>query len=92
MVSPFEGRLAAWQFTSPDESEVLVFVFRRYAEANAPQEYVKIMDVDENAVYQDDNGNKIHGAVLRHVGVKAVFPDAWGEEAASFMVHLTKVK
>ncbi|MBR6570658.1 MAG: alpha-galactosidase [Clostridia bacterium] len=87
LASPFEGRLAAWQFASEDRGELLVCIFRRYAEANAEHTYIRVMDVDENACYKDDEGRLWHGGVLKHVGILPVFGDS---DAASMVMHLTR--
>ena len=91
LVSPFEGRFAAWQFSSEDQSEILVCLFRRYAAANSPMQFVKIPDIDEKRWYVDQDGREYHGSVLKHVGVRPVFEGPGAkrmEDAASVIFHL----
>jgi len=87
LCSPFEGRLAAWQFADEKQDELLVCIFRRYAEANPEHAYIPIMDVDENAAYRDDEGRIWHGGMLKHLGIQPVFGES---DAASMVVHLTR--
>lgn len=93
--SPFETDYAAWQFADEKKDEILVCIFRRFARMGAEFNYVRVMDIDENAWYVDDNGREYHGSVLRHVGIRANFVDENGkraEDAASMVVHLTRKK
>jgi len=90
LASPFEGPLAAWQFVSSDQSEVLVCMFRRYAEAMAPTAFVRVMDVDEKAWYQDAAGNSYHGSALRRIGLQPGFRDG-REDASSRLVYLKRI-
>jgi len=85
--SPFEGPCAAWQFADENRDELLVCLFRRYAQANAEHQYIRIMDVDENACYRDENGRLWHGGILKHVGMRPEFGES---DAASMVVHLTR--
>jgi len=87
LCSPFEGPLAAWQFASEDQGELLVCVFRRYANANPAHEYILVTDVDEKACYKDDEGRLWHGGILKYVGV---LPEFGQNDAASMVLHLTR--
>ena len=87
LASPFEGRMAAWQFTNESQDELLICIFRRYAEATAEHVYIRVTDVDENACYRDDTGKLWHGGTLRNVGIQPVFN---ASDAASMVVHLTR--
>ena len=91
LASPFEGPLAAWQFASDDQNEILVFIFRRYAWANSDSRLIRIRDIDENRWYVDDDGAKYHGSVLKHVGVLPSFlgrNSQRTDDAASMVLHL----
>lgn len=91
LASPFEGSLAAWQFSNADQTELLICLFRRYAGANSAMQFIKILDIDENRWYVDQEGQQYHGSVLKHVGVRPVFagPGAKAmEDAASQIIHL----
>lgn len=87
LASPFEGRFAAWQFASEDQSELLVCMFRRYASANAEHAYIRVTDVDEHARYMDDDGRVWHGGVLKNLGI---LPEFGQSDAASMVLHLTR--
>lgn len=94
--SPFEGNLAAWQFTSHDQSEVIVFLFRRYANANNAADFILIRDIDVDNWYVDDAGRKYHGSALRHIGLVPPFlyvdhAAAPPQDAASAIVRLRRV-
>lgn len=91
LCSPFEGALAAWEFASADQSEILVFLFRRYACANGANQLIPLRDVDTTRWYVDDAGRTYHGSVLRHVGLLPPFiGPRWErkEDAASAVIHL----
>lgn len=65
-------------------------LFRRFARANPENAFIRIMDVDENAWYEDDDGVRYHGSALRRIGLPAVFPN--GGDASSRIFHLHRKK
>jgi len=69
ILSPAEGKYAAWQFTSPDQSETLVCVYRILAIANTPPIRVRLTDICPEDRYEDDEGNLWSGSVLRNRGL-----------------------
>ncbi|MBP3647995.1 MAG: alpha-galactosidase [Clostridia bacterium] len=74
LASPFDGSLVAWQFTSEDQSELLLCMFRRYIHANEENHFIRIQDVDENAWYEDEECRRYHGSVLKSIGLLPKFP------------------
>ena len=91
LCSPFEGNLAAWEFADDKKEEILVCMFRRYAQANSENVLFRLRDVDETRWYTDQDGRMYHGSVLRHVGLCPVFqgPNARRmEDAASQVLYL----
>ena len=91
LCSPFEGNLAAWEFADDKKEEILVCMFRRYAQANSENVLIRLRDVDETRWYTDQDGRMYHGSVLRHVGLCPVFqgPNARRmEDAASQVLYL----
>ena len=90
--SPFENRIAAWQFAAEDQSEILVCLFQRYATAMPPQIYIRVEDIDEGALYRDQFGRTLSGAALKKQGVRSPF--GWiGEkhDQESLVLHLTRI-
>ena len=87
LASPFEGCYAAWQFANEQRDELLICLFRRYAQANAEHVRICVTDIDETAVYKDDQGRLWHGGVLKHHGI---LPEFGQSDAASMIVHLTR--
>ncbi|MDD3336096.1 MAG: alpha-galactosidase [Eubacteriales bacterium] len=88
--SPFEGRVAAWQFTSADQQEVLVCVFQLSAAPNSVVPRIRVRDIAEG-LYQSDDGMVYSGAVLRHSGLCVSFTgEREAQDHDSFVLHLTK--
>lgn len=90
--SPFDNRIAAWQFALEDDSEILVCLFQRYTAANPPQIYVRVRDIDESALYRDQFGREYSGAVLSKQGLRSPFgwqPEKQDQE--SLVLHLTRI-
>lgn len=88
LASPFEGAIAAWQFASDDQSELLICLFRRYIHANEENKFVRIRDVDEKAWYKDTDGQMYHGSALKNIGILPKFPLGDG---SSQMIRLHRV-
>ena len=49
--------------------------------------FSRVMDVDENASYRDDDGRIWHGGVLKNLGV---MPEFGQSDAASMVLHLIR--
>ena len=92
LLSPFENRLAAWQFADEGQGEVLLCVFQRYAAANPADCFIPVRDIDENALYRDDAGKVYSGGVLKYQGYRAPFgQEGFREDHDSVVLHLTRV-
>ena len=90
--SPFEHRIAAWQFASENQDELLICLFQLHAAPNPADVYIRVTDVDTQAVYQDDDGNLYAGGVLKYQGIRAPFREMHGDDHNSVVLHLTKVE
>lgn len=53
--SPFEGDISALEFISPDKSTVVLCIDSRIATAYAPDEYILLEGLEENAVYKTED-------------------------------------
>lgn len=84
--SPFDHRIAAWQFASEDQSEVLICLFQLHASPNAEDVYVRIQDIDSQALYQDDAGQIYAGGVLKHQGLRAPFSSRRAQQDHDSMI------
>ncbi len=87
LVSPFEGKVAAWQFASEDGSEALLCVYRTMVTPTEPAMRIHMVGLDENATYVDDDGNRYNGSALKHFG-------AWIHLRADFeskVLHFKKI-
>ncbi|MGN0780032.1 MAG: alpha-galactosidase [Aristaeellaceae bacterium] len=89
LASPFESDFAAWQFSSEDNSELLVLMFRRFARANAAHPFIRVQDVDTTAWYEDQQGRRYHGSALKHLGLQADFSGL--PDAASLLYHFHRL-
>lgn len=90
--SPFEERIAAWQFALEDQSEILVCLFQRYAAAMPPQTFIRIRDIDEGALYRDQFGMVYSGAVLKKQGLRSLL--GWmgkKQDQESLVLHLVRM-
>ncbi|MGO3790467.1 MAG: alpha-galactosidase [Enterococcus gilvus] len=61
LCSPFEGNKTAWQFISPDQKEVLFFVFQVLAEAQPAFTTTRLVDLLANKDYQNLITGEIFG-------------------------------
>jgi len=91
LASPFASRFAAWEFASDDAQELLVCVYQRHTAANPGEVNIPVLDVDENAIYQDDEGNTYAGALLKHQGFRVPFGSnfATNQDYESAVLHLS---
>lgn len=90
--SPFTSRVAAWQFASEDQGEVLLCVFQLRAAPNQEDIYVRVDDIDDQALYVDDQGVTYAGGVLKHQGWRACFGETGPrEDHDSLVLHLRRV-
>ena len=69
LISPFEGHFAAWQFVSADQSDALLCVYGILAQINKRTLRIKMVGLDPEAVYQDEQGTGYCGAVLMNMGL-----------------------
>ena len=90
--SPFTSRVAAWQFASEDQDEVLLCVFQLRAAPNQEDIYVRVDDIDDQALYVDDQGLTYAGGVLKYQGWRACFGETGPrEDHDSLVLHLRRV-
>ena len=69
LVSPIEGRHAAWQFAAEDGSEALVCCYQVLSRPNMPPVLLKLRGLDADAQYADDEGNVYNGGALMNMGM-----------------------
>ena len=74
LLSPFEGEYTAWQFVSADASELMLCVYHMLITTNMPPIKICLSGLEEDAVYEDDNGNRYTGAALMNVGIWISLP------------------
>jgi alpha-galactosidase len=68
LISPEDGKYAAWQIVSEDGSEALLCVYRILSGAATPPIRVKMAGLEADAEYTDPEGRTFSGAVLEHRG------------------------
>ena len=73
LVSPLEGRHAAWQFVSQDGGEALVCACQVLTKPNMPPIRVKLCGLDADAWYEDGEGNRYNGGALMNMGLWVYF-------------------
>ncbi len=67
--SPFEGNYSAIEFVSEDKNTVILTVNCSLATAYAPDEYIRLEGLDENALYALEGTDKVFGGdYLMNVG------------------------
>ena len=89
---PFASRVAAWQFASEDQAEILLCVFQLHASPNPEDIYIRVEDIDDHALYADDDGATYAGGVLKHQGWRACFGEkGYREDHDSLVLHLRRV-
>jgi len=59
--SPFEGNETAWLFANKDKTEVIVYLFRELAEANAAIGSVRLAGIDTTKKYALLGTDKVYG-------------------------------
>lgn len=87
LLSPFDGQYTAWQFAAADKSEALLCVYRVLYRPNTAPLLVQMKGLEENAVYVDEAGKQVCGAVLMNRGV---YVNLQGDFSSSVM-HFCKV-
>lgn len=89
---PFTSRIAAWQFAAEDQAEILLCVFQLHASPNPEDIYIRVEDIDDQALYMDDAGVTYAGGVLKHQGWRACFGEnGHREDHDSLVLHLRRV-
>lgn len=68
LLSPADGKYAAWQIVSEDGKEALLCVYRILSGAATPPIRLKMAGLEEDACYTDAEGNRYSGAALMHRG------------------------
>ncbi len=87
--NPFKDAYSAWQVTAKDRSEALVSLVMLEAHGNDPVSYVKLKDLDPDAMYRDEKTGKTYsGGALTKLGLPAIHE--MGEYMA-FQWHFYKV-
>ena len=70
LITPDNSDVAANQFISEDESTVAVCIYIKRARPNNSFKFVKLLNLDKNALYVDEKGNEFSGDYLMHFGFK----------------------
>lgn len=88
--SPFEQNAVAWLFVSKDKEEAIVFLGRILASAQPVFEEVRLVGLDEQALYQEKRTKRVFsGSELMHVGL--YYPDFYGDFQTE-LLYLQKIK
>lgn len=90
LADPAQGRFAAWEFASDDCAEILVCLYQTASSGRSEVQFIPVRDIDEKALYDDEDGNRYAGAVLAHLGLPTFF--GLGKDRASRVVHLRRVR
>lgn len=88
LISPYENRyFCAWEYVSEDKSEAL-FTFVAMRATFRVVRYVKLLGLDENATYVDEDGKQYRGRTLMAAGLNLS-----GEyrDGQSIRIYLKKV-
>jgi len=73
LISPLESRHAAWQFVSADGNEAMVCVYQVLTKPNMPPIRVKVMGLEADAWYEDQDGVRYNGGALMNMGLWVYF-------------------
>ena len=90
LLNPFENNYTAWQFVSEDNSETVVFIFKKKGDVSALRKHVKLHGLDPEAIYRDKKtGFAATGTVLMRAGIVV---QEEGLDFESFVYFLTTEK
>jgi alpha-galactosidase len=81
LASPFHGNGSAWMVVDARKNEALVTCVRVLAEANPPDDFLKLEGLDGGATYQSQDGKEFRGDFLMQVGLRV--PPASGDYTSS---------
>ena len=88
LMTPIGNNAAANEFISEDKSKVALCIYTLKGTPNAPRDYVKLLSLDPDADYKDENGNIFTGEYLMNFGV----PIGYFADYESKITVFTKVK
>lgn len=81
LLSPFESNAVAWMNISKDKSEIVVSYVKQFAEPNKWDKPLKLVALDENALYKIKGENLIIGGdELMNIGL--IIPELKGDYAS----------
>lgn len=92
LISPFSTNDCAWQFQTADE--ILVFAFRILQCANVMPPQIRLAELPEDAVWQDEDGRTYDSRYLMHHGLATHLSNPIEGERGDFqsqIFYLTKV-
>lgn len=89
LTNPVHDEVGAYSFVSDDYKEALICAVRIITHASRYAHFIKIKGLEENAFYQDDQGQIYDANVLKTQGLPLVVD--LGEYQA-YTIHLTKVE
>jgi alpha-galactosidase len=87
--SPYRNDSTSWMFISRDSLQVVVFYYRHLAVPNYIEPKLKLLHMEEEAIYRLEDGRKFYGDTLMNFGVR--LPLMQGD-FDSCMLILTKVQ
>ena len=68
--SPFDTNYCVYEIVSRDKSEIYLFSCRKTAVAQSKDARVKLLALDETAIYTDADGNEYAGDLLTRRGIR----------------------
>ena len=90
LLSPFEGNCTAWQFMSADREQAVLCAYKRLAEPDAALQRFTLRDLEEEALYRDQESGAVYpGGVLMHAGLPVKFDRG---DYQSRVIRFEKVK
>ena len=85
--SPFESNYCAWEAASQDGREVFLMCCKILSDNGIADRRVRLLGIDEGAVYKDDEGKLYYGDELANRGI---MPEYEKRDFAAVIMHLTK--
>lgn len=85
--SPFESNYCAWEAASQDGREVFLMCCKILSDNGIADRRVRLLGIDEGAVYKDDEGKLYYGDELANRGI---MPEYEKRDFAAVVMHLTK--
>lgn len=89
LLSPYEDDRTAWMIVSKDKNQVVVCYFNQLAKNHITVGRLKLKQLDPDAIYVSDNGDRMYGDALMHFGLR--LPEMTGD-FDSAMIVLNKMR